>query len=106
MHLRVYADAVVPYLTLVKSRISQIYYGKSGICTFFIWADFRKPPVSRLRQPAPPPFASMLQNPVRPTQKRHSAVGKSGNQKLRYCMCDQNEIPGTILDLAVFKIVL
>ena len=38
--------------------------------------------------------------------KRHSAVGKSGNQKLRYCMCDQNEIPGTILDLAVFKIVL
>ena len=30
---RVYSDAVVPYLTLVKSGISQIYYGKSGICT-------------------------------------------------------------------------
>jgi hypothetical protein len=35
-----------------------------------------------------------------------SRLHKRSDIELRYCMCDQNEIPGTILDLAVFKIVL
>jgi hypothetical protein len=39
---------------------------------------------------------------MRLTQNEHSAVGKSGNQKLWYCSFGKMENPGTNFDFAFF----
>ena len=72
----------------------------------FVPDDYTKGPISPARQPAPLAALSMLFLTMCLIYFETLPMGMSGNQKLRYCMCDQNEIPGTILDLAVFKIVL
>ena len=72
----------------------------------FVPADFRKGALSPARKPAPLATRSTLFLSMCLTEFSRLPVGDRGNLELRYCMCDQNEIPGTISDLAVLKIVL